>query len=121
MESFYNRRIHIWASVVSQSDATVNLVLSLRGGKGGFGSLLRGAATKSGQNKTNNFDAFRDMSGRRLRHVNAEKRLEEWREGEEERKLEKIAHEFLKKQAKKVKQDLSFMLSTCNCNESTKP
>ncbi|KAL1198094.1 putative splicing factor SF3a60 [Cardamine amara subsp. amara] len=91
-------------SSISQSDATVNLVLSLRGGKGGFGSLLRGAATKAGQKKTNNFDACRDMSGRRLRHVNAEKRLEEWKEGEEERKLEKLAHEFLKKQAKKVKQ-----------------
>ncbi|CDY48495.1 BnaA09g00280D [Brassica napus] len=44
-------------SAVSQSDTTVNLVLSLRGGKGGFGSLLRGAATKAGQKKTNNFDA----------------------------------------------------------------
>lgn len=91
-------------SAVSQSDSTVNLVLSLRGGKGGFGSLLRGAATKAGQKKTNNFDACRDMSGRRLRHVNAEKRLEEWKEGEEERKLEKLAHEFLKKQASKVKE-----------------
>ncbi|KAF8107138.1 hypothetical protein N665_0126s0056 [Sinapis alba] len=91
-------------SAVSLPDSTVNLVLSLRGGKGGFGSLLRGAATKAGQKKTNNFDACRDMSGRRLRHVNAEKRLEEWKEGEEERKLEKLAHEFLKKQASKVKE-----------------
>ncbi|KAL0712448.1 hypothetical protein Bca4012_019426 [Brassica carinata] len=91
-------------SAVSLSDSTVNLVLSLRGGKGGFGSLLRGAATKAGQKKTNNFDACRDMSGRRLRHVNAEKRLEEWKEGEEERRLEKLAHEFLKKQASKVKE-----------------
>ncbi|CAN6969679.1 hypothetical protein IGI04_032904 [Brassica rapa subsp. trilocularis] len=91
-------------SAVSQSDTTVNLVLSLRGGKGGFGSLLRGAATKAGQKKTNNFDACRDMSGRRLRHVNAEKRLEEWKEGEEERRLEKLAHEFLKKQASRVKE-----------------
>ncbi|WZY83102.1 hypothetical protein YC2023_029486 [Brassica napus] len=91
-------------STVSQPDATVNLVLSLRGGKGGFGSLLRGAATKAGQKKTNNFDACRDMSGRRLRHVNAEKRLEEWKEGEEERKLERLAEEFLKKQASRVKE-----------------
>ncbi|CAN8237699.1 unnamed protein product [Cochlearia groenlandica] len=91
-------------SSVTQPDSTVNLLLPLRGGKGGFGSLLRGAATKAGQKKTNNFDACRDMSGRRLRHVNAEKRLEEWKEGEEERKLERIAHEFLKKQAKRVKQ-----------------
>ncbi|KAL1536001.1 replication stress response regulator SDE2 [Salvia divinorum] len=81
----------------------VNLLLRLRGGKGGFGSLLRGAATKAGQKKTNNFDACRDMSGRRLRHVNAEKKLEEWRAGAEERKLEKMADEFLKKKAKEIK------------------
>ncbi|CAN6483163.1 unnamed protein product [Victoria cruziana] len=82
---------------------SVNLLLRLRGGKGGFGSLLRGAATKAGQKKTNNFDACRDMSGRRLRHVNAERRLEEWKAEAEERKLEKIALEFLKKQMEKDK------------------
>ncbi|KAK7258511.1 hypothetical protein RIF29_24090 [Crotalaria pallida] len=85
---------------------TVRLLLRLKGGKGGFGSLLRGAATKAGQKKTNNFDACRDMSGRRLRHVNAEKRLEEWKAGEEERKLEKVAEEFLKKQMRKGKKGL---------------
>ncbi|KAF5451738.1 hypothetical protein F2P56_026817 [Juglans regia] len=82
---------------------TVNLLLRLVGGKGGFGSLLRGAATKAGQKKTNNFDACRDMSGRRLRHVNAEKKLEEWMAEEEQRKLERIADEFIKKKAKKGK------------------
>lgn len=90
-------------SVVSCSGGrfpTVYLLLRLLGGKGGFGSLLRGAATKAGQKKTNNFDACRDMSGRRLRHVNAEKRLEEWKAEEEERRLEKVAEEFLKKKAK---------------------
>ncbi|KAG6393183.1 hypothetical protein SASPL_147419 [Salvia splendens] len=81
----------------------LNLLLRLRGGKGGFGSLLRGAATKAGQKKTNNFDACRDMSGRRLRHVNAEKKLEEWKAGAEERRLEKMADEFLKKKAKEIK------------------
>lgn len=64
--------------------------------------MLRGAATKAGQKKTNNFDACRDMSGRRLRHVNAEKKLEEWRAEAEERKLEKMADEFLKKNAKEA-------------------
>ncbi|KAK6142739.1 hypothetical protein DH2020_023087 [Rehmannia glutinosa] len=80
----------------------VHLLLRLRGGKGGFGSLLRGAATKAGQKKTNNFDACRDMSGRRLRHVNAEKKLEEWRAEAEERKLEKRAEEYIKKKTKEV-------------------
>ncbi|CAI0442134.1 unnamed protein product [Linum tenue] len=90
-------------SVVSTPECSVQLLLGLRGGKGGFGSLLRGAATKAGQKKTNNFDACRDMSGRRLRHVNAEKRLEEWKAGEAERRLEKVADDFLKKNAKKHK------------------
>ncbi|XP_010053822.2 replication stress response regulator SDE2 [Eucalyptus grandis] len=90
-------------SVVSSPGPTLHLSLRLRGGKGGFGSLLRGAATKAGQKKTNNFDACRDMSGRRLRHVNAEKKLEEWRAEEEERKLERVAEEFIKKAAKKGK------------------
>ncbi|KAK6918225.1 Sde2, N-terminal ubiquitin domain [Dillenia turbinata] len=86
---------------------TVSLLLRLRGGKGGFGSLLRGAATKAGQKKTNNFDACRDMSGRRLRHVNAEKKLEEWKLEEEERRLEKIAEDFIKKKAKDGKKGRS--------------
>ncbi|KAJ1688147.1 hypothetical protein LUZ63_019537 [Rhynchospora breviuscula] len=82
---------------------SLSLLPSLRGGKGGFGSLLRGAASKAGQKKTSNFDACRDMSGRRLRHVNAEKRLEEWKAEAEERKLEKLADDFLKKKAKEGK------------------
>ncbi|KDP28494.1 hypothetical protein JCGZ_14265 [Jatropha curcas] len=90
-------------SVITSPECTVHLLLRLLGGKGGFGSLLRGAATKAGQKKTNNFDACRDMSGRRLRHVNAEKRLEEWKAEEEGRRLEKIAEEFIKKKAKKGK------------------
>ncbi|GLT77010.1 hypothetical protein SLA2020_486360 [Shorea laevis] len=90
-------------SVICHSDATLNLSLRLLGGKGGFGSLLRGAATKAGQKKTSNFEACRDMSGRRLRHVNAERRLEEWKAEEEQRRLEKIAEDFIKKKAKKGK------------------
>lgn len=87
----------------NSSPSTVHLLLRLRGGKGGFGSLLRGAATKAGQKKMNNFDACRDMSGRRLRHVNAEKKMEEWLAEEKERKLEKVAEEFIKKKLKTVK------------------
>eukprot|EP00245_Coleochaete_scutata_P006034 TRINITY_DN20146_c0_g1_i1.p1 TRINITY_DN20146_c0_g1~~TRINITY_DN20146_c0_g1_i1.p1 ORF type:complete len:395 (-),score=112.31 TRINITY_DN20146_c0_g1_i1:542-1726(-) len=76
------------------------LLLRLVGGKGGFGSLLRGA----GQNvkKTSNFDACRDMSGRRLRHVNAEKKLKEWKEDMKEKGLEKKGADYLKEVAKKA-------------------
>ncbi|XP_043715812.1 replication stress response regulator SDE2 isoform X2 [Telopea speciosissima] len=100
------RNIREETLIVASEDGffpSVHLLLRLIGGKGGFGSLLRGAATKAGQKKTNNFDACRDMSGRRLRHVNAEKKLEEWKAEAEERKLEKIAEDFLKKQAKAAK------------------
>lgn len=42
------------------------------------------------------------MSGRRLRHVNAEKKLEEWQAEAEQRRLEKLADQFLRKKAKEV-------------------
>uniref|UniRef100_A0ACD5VIB3 Uncharacterized protein n=1 Tax=Avena sativa TaxID=4498 RepID=A0ACD5VIB3_AVESA len=79
---------------------SASALLRLRGGKGGFGSLLRGAASKAGQKKTSNFDACRDINGRRLRHVNAERRLEEWKAEAGDRQLEKLAEDFLKKKAK---------------------
>lgn len=75
----------------------------LRGGKGGFGSLLRGSG--AAQKKTTNFDACRDMSGRRMRHVNAEKKLKEWRQEASERKLEKVAQDYIKKLARDKKQE----------------
>jgi hypothetical protein len=81
---------------------SASALLRLRGGKGGFGSLLRGAASKAGQKKTSNFDACRDINGRRLRHVNAERRLEEWKAEAADRQLEKLAEEFIRKKAKEA-------------------
>ncbi|XP_062206516.1 uncharacterized protein LOC133908487 [Phragmites australis] len=81
---------------------SASALLRLRGGKGGFGSLLRGAASKAGQKKTSNFDACRDINGRRLRHVNAERRLEEWKAEAADRQLEKLADDFIKKKAKEA-------------------
>lgn len=82
-----------------------SVVLRLRGGKGDFGSLLRGAATKAGQKKTSNFDACRGMSGRRLGHVNSEEKHKEWKAEAQERQLEKAAEEFLEKD-KKAKEEI---------------
>ncbi|PPR90207.1 hypothetical protein GOBAR_AA30476 [Gossypium barbadense] len=56
-------------SVISHPDATLNLSFSLLGGKGGFGSLLRGAATKAGQKKTINFEACRVGDGEAEKYV----------------------------------------------------
>lgn len=72
-------------------------VISGRGGKGGFGSLLRGSRKAS---QTENDDAYRDLSGRRLRIVNAEKKLQEWAGAEEQRKKEKQEAKLERERAK---------------------
>eukprot|EP00899_Mesostigma_viride_P008299 jgi/Mesvir1/17470/Mv08746-RA.1 len=76
----------------------------LLGGKGGFGSLLRGAGATG--KKTTNFDACRDLGGRRLRHVNAEKNLQKWKGDRKERDLEKVALKYCKKIAKETDEGL---------------
>lgn len=85
-----------------QSNATVHLVGKLLGGKGGFGSLLRGAGRAI---LTDNVDACRDLSGRRLRQAHAEKRLAEWAAEAKERELEKIALKHLKEQQKATQKE----------------
>lgn len=59
------------------------------GGKGGFGSLLKGQPPV--KKRTNNFDSCRDLSGRRIRHLNQEKLLREWQSKKmEEEKIIKM-------------------------------
>jgi len=50
----------------------------LRGGKGGFGSLLKGQSKKAAAKTTLDFGACRDLTGRRLRHINDEIKLRKW-------------------------------------------
>jgi len=50
----------------------------IRGGKGGFGSLLKGQSKKAAAKTTLDFGACRDLSGRRLRHINDEIKLRKW-------------------------------------------
>jgi len=87
-------------SIIESCIIPVRLSLRIVGGKGGFGSLLRGAPAKPGVKKTTNFEACRDLSGRRLRHVNNEKRLEKWFLEEKDRALAKVAESLLKKRLK---------------------
>ena len=70
-----------------------------RGGKGGFGSLLRGSGKTA---MTENEDACRDLSGRRLRLVNAEKNLQDWAAAEKQRREDKQA---AKEERERVKAD----------------
>ena len=64
---------------------------SIRGGKGGFGTLLKGQARQAGAKFTTDFGACRDLQGRRLRHVNDEIKLRKWREAQERKKQRKQA------------------------------
>lgn len=59
---------------------SVRIISSLRGGKGGFGTLLKGQSKQAGAKRTTDFGACRDLQGRRLRHVNDELKLRKWRE-----------------------------------------
>jgi hypothetical protein len=62
------------------------------GGKGGFGAMLRGQASRPGMKKAeSNTGAMRDLSGRRLRHVEQEAQLKDWVKEEGKRKQDKEA------------------------------
>ncbi|KAJ3077255.1 hypothetical protein HK102_005273 [Quaeritorhiza haematococci] len=66
-----------------------NMLVRLRGGKGGFGSMLRAQGGKMASQKTTNFEACRDLSGRRLKTVNDAKKLADYLEKEPERQRKK--------------------------------
>ncbi len=55
---------------------------------------------------TDNFDACRDLSGRRMRHVNADKKLAEWAAQAKERELEKDAAKRLRDQERAARQEV---------------
>ncbi|GKZ00408.1 hypothetical protein MPSEU_000993800 [Mayamaea pseudoterrestris] len=59
---------------------SVNIVSCIRGGKGGFGTLLKGAAKQAGAKATTDFGACRDLQGRRLKHVNDQVAYQEWKD-----------------------------------------
>lgn len=85
-------------------DSTVHVLLRLCGGKGGFGALLRGQG-RDGKITTND-DACRDLSGRRLRHKNAEQKLQQWTATAKEREQERLELQQLKEKAKQEKRDM---------------
>ena len=59
---------------------SVRVISCLKGGKGGFGTLLKGQSRQAGAKTTTDFGACRDLQGRRLRHVNDEIKLRKWRD-----------------------------------------
>ncbi len=109
------------------SNQIIHVVPRIRGGKGGFGSMLRAIGAQI--EKTTNREACRDLSGRRLRDINEEKRLKIWLAQKEERvceaeekrkmKLERLCQEpaiELKDEAF-IKQRLELTESICNSVE----
>lgn len=102
----------------SLAQGVLHIVPRLPGGKGGFGSMLRAIGAQI--EKTTNREACRDLSGRRLRDINEEKRLKKWiaeqaeREQEalarKKRKLEKlnniIKHEFVDEEYTKARLEM---------------
>lgn len=80
-------------------------IFALAAGKGGFGSLLRGQGKQFGQKKATNFDAMRDLNGRRIRTVNAEKNMEEWLKGQDEKKKQEWQAKQEEKRQKKEQEE----------------
>ncbi|ESP02293.1 hypothetical protein LOTGIDRAFT_138717, partial [Lottia gigantea] len=68
-------------------DQMYHVIPRLVGGKGGFGSMLRAIGAQI--EKTTSREACRDLSGRRMRDVNNEKKLKEWLGKQSEREREK--------------------------------
>ncbi|OTF69963.1 hypothetical protein BLA29_003147, partial [Euroglyphus maynei] len=89
------------------TDIFIHLFIPILGGKGGFGSMLRAIGAQI--EKTTNREACRDLSGRRLRDVNEEKRIKEWIKKQADRKKEEE-----KKKREKLKQIAEGNIAT-NC------
>ncbi|XP_027727621.1 replication stress response regulator SDE2-like [Vombatus ursinus] len=85
---------------IVQYGAVYSLEPRLRGGKGGFGSMLRALGAQI--EKTTNREACRDLSGRRLRDVNHEKAMAEWVKQQAEREAEKEQRRLERLQRKLV-------------------
>ena len=81
------RRLSSENSVLTEAH-DVHAILRLTGGKGGFGSMLRAIGAQI--EKTTNREACRDLSGRRLRDINEEKRLKTWLDKQKEREDEAV-------------------------------
>lgn len=79
----------------------LHIIPRLKGGKGGFGSMLRAIGAQI--EKTTNREACRDLSGRRLRDINEEQRLKNWISQQADRERE--AAERKKKKLERLCQE----------------
>jgi len=96
---FNGRLIHNQSGLETlYSGSVIDVNLRLQGGKGGFGSLLRGQAVS--KRKITNFDASRDLQGRRIRNVKLHQKLMEWarKKKQEDQAIKKEVDEYNKQQ-----------------------
>ncbi|KAJ1982285.1 hypothetical protein H4R35_000376 [Dimargaris xerosporica] len=77
------------------------MALTVCGGKGGFGSMLRAQGGKMSSHKTTNFDACRDLAGRRLKSKKMADAILESMSEEEKRKADRRS-----KMQKKIRKGL---------------
>jgi len=81
-----NGKLYTDSSTFNINNGKIQMHIRANGGKGGFGSMLRAIGAQI--EKTTNKEACRDLSGRRLRDINEEKKLKAWLEKQKEREEE---------------------------------
>lgn len=88
----------------------IDLSIKILGGKGGFGSMLKGQGIIA---RVDNFESCRDLYGRRIRDVNNEIRLKDWKQKQQEKKeaQEERAPEVVIPQKRSKKVDKEFRKS----------
>jgi Fe2+ transport system protein B len=105
-----NGRMVTSKTIINNKD-TLGISPLLLGGKGGFGSLLRAFGKQI--TKSTNKEACRDLTGRRIRHVNNEKKLKDFLEKQNDlakQKEEKKRERVEKRKKKKEKLESSHHL-----------
>jgi Splicing regulator sde2, C-terminal len=103
------------SSASSSCPVFVSLCLTLSGGKGGFGSLLRATTSAVGTRRTTDFSAMRDLHGRRIRHLHQERQLEDWKQKEETKTEEERKQERRETQEKmrRIRQGKAAAVREC--------
>jgi len=102
--------------IFNSSRTKITVQPRLCGGKGAFRQLMRNVGRTT--TRSNNQSMARDLNGRRIRDVENEKRLQDWCDGEEDRRkdreeerkarLEKMAKRATDEQERKTYLDANF-------------
>lgn len=98
-----NRGSKITSKSLINNGDTFRICPVLLGGKGGFGSLLRAFGKQI--TLSTNKEACRDLTGRRIRHVNNERKLKEFMSKQVERSKQKEDEKKEKAERRRKKRD----------------